>query len=163
MALRRKSSKSYFSPGSIGLLLGEVLTKSLEVDLSHLHFRICLNKALFWLIYMLPMYYLLISSECEKDRKYYLLASAQNTGHSSQAMTLFHKNIASSITSRAVSSELLAWQEGMAFSECHSRSSKLAGAHPSPHVCGSVSSACCQMFVLKSKPSLSNRSYDCFF
>lgn len=63
------------------------------------------------------MYYLLISSEHEKDREYYLLASAQSPGHSSQAMTLFHRNIASSITSRAVSSELLlpAWQEGMAF------------------------------------------------
>lgn len=114
---------------------------------------------------MLPMYYLLINSEREKDRKYYLLASAQSPGHSSQAMTLFHKNIASSITSRAVSSELPlpAWQEGMAFPECHSRSWKLTGAHPSPHVCASVSSACCQMFVLKSKPARSNLSYGRFF
>lgn len=70
------------------------------------------------------MHYLLINSERENDRKYYLLASAQSTGHSSQAMTWFHKNVALPITSRAVSPELLlpAWQEGMAFSECHSRS-----------------------------------------
>lgn len=73
---------------------------------------------------MLSMHYLLINSEREKDRKYYLLASVQSTGHSSQAMTLLHKNVALPITSRAASPELLlpSWQEGMAFSECHSRS-----------------------------------------
>lgn len=53
------------------------------------------------------MHYLLINSEREKDRKYYLLASTQSTGHSSQAMTLFHRNVALPITSRAVSPELL--------------------------------------------------------
>lgn len=110
---------------------------------------------------MLPMYYLLINSEREKDRKYYLLASAQRPDrHPRQAVMLLHKIVASSITSRAVSSQLLlpAWQRGMASPECHSRSPKLTGVHPSPHVCASVSSTCCQMFVLKSEPSLSNCS-----